>query len=71
MPMIAQITIAMDDHGKVEVTCQGVAGDNKTVGYGLLEVAKEVIAQSFAERQRLVQPATTEAAAAFGGRKGN
>ena len=49
------ITITLDDYGRVTVTAPV---DQKMVCYGMLETAKDVIHDAFAEKQSLlIQPA--------------
>lgn len=53
MPRI-ELLIALDDTGQVQVT--GPI-DQTLLCYGLLEIARDVIAEHKAKAQRLVQPA--------------
>jgi len=50
-----QLTIVIDDVGQCSVN--GPI-DNKVIAYGMLEVAKEAIAQHHAQKAQLIQPAT-------------
>lgn len=53
--MPVQLVITLTDEGQLNVS--GPI-DNKMLCYGILEVAKEVVAERARQSQKLVQPAT-------------
>lgn len=66
MPIVAQITITVDDAGQVAVAG---AIENKLSAYALLEIAKDAIREMHAEKARTIQAATpAERLAIVGGR---
>jgi len=54
MPILATLTITMDDAGNVSAT--GPI-DNKMLCYGLLEITKEIVRKHIEDMQRRIQPA--------------
>lgn len=66
MATVAQLTIAIDDAGRVSVN--GPI-ENTMFCYGLLEVAKDTIRNHALERQRTVQPPAAADVVAFGARR--
>ena len=69
MPIIASITITIDERGQINVN--GPI-ENRMLCFGLLEIAKDVVREACANAEKRVQPATSgELALIAGGKKGS